>query len=510
MSDTLRMDRRRFIRNVGAAAAALPLLGGVSTRLAQAEEAAAAVKPDPRPNILFCIGDDWGWPSAGALGDKVVRTPTFDRVAREGVLFPYTYCASPSCTPSRGSILTGQMFYRLETGANLHTILPKKFEVYPDRLEAAGYHVGLTRKGWGPGKPGDWTRNQAGPQYKTFEEFHKSVPAGKPFCFWFGSTDPHRGYDAGSGIRSGLKPEDVAVPPFFPDAPEIRSDICDYYCEIERCDREIGEMMALLEKAGQLENTIVVITGDNGWPFPRGKTNLYDHGVRQPLAVRWAAKAKPGRVIEDFISFTDFAPTFLEAAGVKPLAAATGRSFLGLLTGGQAGRVDPARGQVVVGRERHHGGARPGCVGFPMRAIRTHDYLYIKNFMPDRWPVGDPPDYADTDGGPTKSYILAHKDDPKVAPAYELCFAKRPAEELYDCRKDPFQIKNVAADPAYADAKAPMAAALEKYLTDTKDPRVVGGGEAFDQYPYTGNLDSNKMAPGKGAPAGKKKGKKEA
>jgi uncharacterized sulfatase len=496
------MHRREFLRNTTLAAAGSTIVGaGLAAGRARAETAPTVVpaKADPRPNILFCIGDDWGWPHTGALGDKVVKTPVFDRVAREGVLFPYTCCASPSCTPSRGSILTGQMFYRLESGGNLWSVLPNKFKVYPDMLEAAGYCVGLMKKGWGPGdaKAGGWTRNPAGPSFQSFADFFKSVPEGKPFCFWFGSLDPHRGYDPGSGAASGMKAADVQVPPWLPDAPEVRSDILDYYFECQRCDRDIGDIMKILEDAGKLDNTIVVVTGDNGWPFPRGKTNLYDYGTRQPLAVRWPARVKGGRTIEDFISFCDFAPTFLEAAGLQPTPDMTGRSFLDVLTGDKSGRVDPKRGQVVVGRERHHGGARPGRLGYPMRSIRTYEYRYIRNFIPDRWPTGDPPVYAECDGGPTKTYMVSHADDPKVKPLFELSFGKRPAEELYDIKKDPNEMTNVAADPAYADAKKKLAADLEKFLTDTKDPRVIGGGEKFDEYLYTGNVDSQGKAPAK-------------
>jgi len=480
------MHRRDLLKAAGAAAVA-GALGGGRRAQAQGPTILKAPRPDDRPNILFCLGDDWGWPHAGALGDKVVRTPVFDRVAREGVLFPQARCASPSCTPSRGSILTGQMFYRLEEGGNLWSTLPKKFQVYPDLLEAAGYHVGLMRKGWGPGdfKSPGWPRNPAGPIYKSFEAFHASIPDGKPFCFWFGSNDPHRAYEQGAAAAAGLKPDNVYVPPFLPDVPEVRADILDYYFECERCDREFGEMIALVEKAGKLENTLIVMTGDNGWPFPRGKTNLYDYGVRQPMAVRWPARVKGGRTVDDFLNLADLAPTFLEAAGLKPLPEMTARSFLGVLTSGKSGRVDPARDRVVVGRERHVGRGRPGNVGYPMRAMRTSDYLYIRNFTPDRWPAGDPPGLADCDPGPSKKYMIDHRDDPKVAPLYELSFGKRPGEELYDCRKDPHQMKNVAGDAAYADAKKKIAADLEKYLTDTKDPRIIGGAK-FDEYPYTG------------------------
>lgn len=177
------------------------LLPGIPLNVA-AEQARAGAA---RPNILFCFADDWSWPHAGAYGDKVVKTPAFDRVAREGFLFTRAFSAAPSCTASRAAILTGQSPHRLEEGGTLHGYLPKKFPVYPDLLEQAGYAVGFTGKGWGPGnfKAGGRERNPAGPPSKSFDEFLKTVPAGKPFCFWFGSLDPHRPYEKGSGLAAG-------------------------------------------------------------------------------------------------------------------------------------------------------------------------------------------------------------------------------------------------------------------------------------------------------------------
>jgi N-sulfoglucosamine sulfohydrolase len=440
---------------------------------------------DGRPNILFCIADDWSYGHAGAYGDKVVRTPTFDRVAREGALFNRAFCSSPSCTPSRGAILTGQAFCRLEEGGNLWSTLPAKFKVYPDLLEAAGYHVGLTGKGWSPGdfRPGGRTRNPAGPNYPNFAAFLKSLPEDKPFCYWFGSQDPHRPYEKGSGARSGLKPEDVRIPAFLPDTLEVRNDIQDYYFEVERFDTQVGEIIKQLEAAGKLDNTLVIITSDNGMPFPRAKTNLYDAGSRMPLAVRWPAKVKDGRVIDDFISFPDFAPTILEAAGVAVPEGTTGRSFLGLLTSDKAGHIDRRRDRAFIGRERH-AQAREGNVGYPMRAVRTGQFLYIRNFEVDRWPAGDPEPYADIDDGPTKEWMLANRSDTTVKRLFALGFGKRPAEELYDLTKDPGQLVNVVDRPEYADRKKRLRSDLERWMAEVKDPRARGQGYLFDKYPY--------------------------
>jgi uncharacterized sulfatase len=470
------MNRRTFLRDAGGAALATAAFGA----------------NNERPNILFAIADDMSWAHMSCAGDPVIKTPAMDRVAREGIRFTHAYCCSPSCTPSRAALLTGQHIWRLKESGNLWSTLRKaEFPVFPDILETAGYHIGSFRKGWGPGnfEAGGFTRNPAGPPAKGFGEFLTSVPEGKPFCFWLGTSDPHRPYEPGTGRAAGMKPEDVRVPPFFPDSPEVRNDILDYYFEVQRWDRDIGDALQLLEKAGKLENTLVVITSDNGMPFPRCKTNLYDYGSRMPFLVMWRKRVKGGRVVDDFVSHTDVAPTVLEAAALKPLPAMTGRSLMPVLTASGSGRVDKSRDHVVYGRERHTN-RRAGQVGYPKRAIRTHDWLYIRNYKPERGPSGDEPDYGDIDASPTKSYILDHRNDPKVKPLFELSCGKRPEEELYDIHKDPFQMKNLAGEAAHAKMLASMRERLRerlrKRLVETADPRETGGEIIWDTTPYYG------------------------
>lgn len=451
------------------------------------------VLADQRPNILFCIADDWGWPHAGAYGDAVVKTPTFDRIAEEGVLFNHVYVPSPSCTPCRGGILTGQAIHRLEEGGNLWSILPGKFKVYPDVLEQAGYQVGFSGKGWGPGslKGTGRTRNPAGPRYKNFREFLEKLPDGKPFCFWFGSFDPHRPYRAGSGADAGMKAEDVQVPSWLPDTPVVRNDILDYYFEVQRFDRNVGTCLDWIRKAGKLENTLVVMTGDHGMPFPRAKCNVYDSGARVPFAVRWPAKIKPGRVVDDFVSFTDIAPTFLEAAGLDPLPEMTGRSFLDVLLSDRSGRVDPARDKVFIERERHVLG-NVGHQSYPMRAIRTDEYLYIRNLRPHLWPAAEPQrmtvagKFGDVDGSPTKHQILSRRADPAIAPFFRRAFAQRPGEELYDLSQDPHQISNAAGKAEYAEVQAKLRSELDGWMQQTADPRAAGETDIWDKCPYVG------------------------
>ena len=460
-------------------------LGLMLTASAGARQPASA-RP---PNILVIMADDWGYPHAGAYGDPVVRTPTFERIAREGVLFRQAYAAAPSCTASRGSLLTGLAPHELAEGGNLWSTLPSRFAVYPDLLEHAGYTVGHARKGWGPGnfETGGRKRNPAGPQFASFDAFYAQAPKDKPFAFWFGSTDPHRPYDKDTGAAAGLKPEQVRVPAYLPDTPQVRNDLLDYYFEIERLDREAGAILRTLEQAGQLDHTLVVFTSDNGLPFPRAKANLYDGGTHVPLAIRLPGRVKAGQLRDDFVVLTDLAPTILEAARLTP-PPMTGRSLMPLLAGGRQANRD----RVFVERERH-AQVRQGDLSYPARAVRTERFLYIRNFRPDRWPAGDPEMYfavgpfGDIDGGPSKDLLLERRNDPATTRFFELATAKRPAEELYDLKKDPDQLINVAGQREYESDQKQLKAMLEKWMRDTHDPRSSQDDDRWDKYPYYGN-----------------------
>ncbi len=492
------MKRRQFLKLSGLSAAALVIPG--CTNAASAFDADNA----PRPNILFCIADDWGWPHAKAYGDPVVNTDAFDNVANNGVLFDHAYVSSPSCTPSPGAILTGQYHWRLKDNANLWSTLDVNIPVYPLLLEDAGYHVGYWRKSWGPGnlKPGGYTNTHpAGTNYpKGFKQFLDAKPDDRPFCFWLGASDPHRGYKKGSGKESGMDLSKVPVPGFYPDCEEIRSDIADYYFEVQRFNRDCAAAIELLDQTGQLDNTMIVITGDHGMPFPRCKSNIYDMGVRIPMAIQWPVKIKGGTRVTDFMSTTDLAPTFLQIAGVDVPDQMTGRSLLPTLLANKNGLIDKNRKHVIFGKERHvPAQLAPSTAGYPCRGLRTERYMYIRNFKPDRWPAGVPTgathpmnSFADCDNGPTKQYLVDNKDNPKIKPYYNLSFAKRPAEELYDIQKDPHQLTNLADNPKHKKTKTKLAALLTNELKQTADPRVTGGGEKFDNYPYKAGYKLNK------------------
>jgi arylsulfatase A-like enzyme len=460
-----------------------------------------AAEPDRRPNFLFIIFDDWNWNHAGAYGCTWVQTPNFDRVAREGILFKHAFTSNPKCSPCRASILTGRNTWQLEEAACHNGLFPAKFAVYPDLLEQAGYTVGLTGKGWGPGdfKTTGFKRNPAGPsfdQQKTdvpasginrndyagnFAAFLKQRPAGKPFCFWMGFHEPHRVYEPGSGVRLGKRLQDVKVPAYLPDTEAVRSDLLDYAVEVEWGDRHVGRALKLLEDAGELDHTLVVVTSDHGMPFPYVKGQIFEDGFHLPLAVRWGAGVKPGRVVEDFINVRDLAPTFLELAGLKPHAQMTGRSFADVLRSDKSGWVDAPRKVMLVGKERHDLG-RPHDWGYPVRAIRTPAYLYVHNYFPDRWPAGNPEtDFGNCDPGPTKEVVKA-----LGGYYYELCFGKRPADALYRLTDDPECVRNLANDPAFAKVMEGLRDQMLGLLREEQDPRALGKGEVFDTYKYVG------------------------
>jgi arylsulfatase A-like enzyme len=482
--------------------------------LACAFTAAAFAAPASRPNILFAISDDQSFPHASAYGCTWVQTPAFDRVAREGLLFTRAYTPNAKCAPSRACVLTGRNSWQLEEAANHVAYFPAKFRSFMEALAAHGYATGWTGKGWGPGDPGKidghpreltgraYNRLKATPPTPqispndyaaNFADFLKNKPAGQPFCFWFGAQEPHRRYQAGSGAKLGHK--SVAqidrVPASWPDNETVRNDMLDYAFEIEHVDAHLARILDALEKSGELDNTLIVVTSDNGMPFPRAKGATYEISNHMPLAIRWGRGiAKPGRTVEDFVSFVDFAPTFLEVAGVSPDAAGlqpiTGRSLLPILRDAApaAGRVQPGRDYVLLGQERHDIG-RPDDVGYPVRGIIRDGFLYLHNFEPTRWPMCDPiTGYLNTDGSPTKSLILAENRVGVNHWRWELNFGRRPADELYDLRRDPDCLTNLTLDPAHVERRDAMQKQLFDELKAQGDPRMFGNGAVFDRYPH--------------------------
>jgi len=453
-----------------------------------------------RPNFLFIIFDDMSWNTAGAYGCQWVQTPNIDRIAREGVRFEHAFTSNPKCSPCRASILTGRNTWQLEELSVHNSIFPKKWAVFPDLLEASGYEVGLTGKGWGPGdhEGQGWTRNPAGPSFdkhttttpakaisnndyaKNFEAFldQRQDPQA-PFSFWMGFKEPHRAYELHSGVRLGKNLDEIEVPPYFPDIRAVRSDLADYAIEVEWADSHIGRAMELLAARGELENTLIIVTSDHGMPFPYVKGQIHEDGFRLPFVARWGKQIKPGRVVNDFVNVRDLAPTFLELAGLEKHPQITGDSLVSLLTSEESGWLTDDRNVMLTGKERHDLG-RPNRWGYPVRAIRTPEFLYVHNYHPERWPACNPEtNFGNCDDSPTKEVI-------KVLGGYyfDLSFGFRPAHELYRLSDDPHGVRNLANDPAFADTMTELRNRMLAMLQEEGDARALGNGAIFDTYDY--------------------------
>ncbi|RBQ07952.1 sulfatase family protein [Pedobacter miscanthi] len=472
-----------------------------------------SLQAQQRPNILFAIMDDATYQHMGAYGCKWVKTPNFDRIAKNGLLFKNAYTPNAKCAPSRSCIITGRNSWQLEEAGNHWSYFPAKFISFAEILAQNGYQVGYTGKGIAPvvakkadGSPREMlvkaynkikttpaTAQISNVDYAAnFEQFLNNN-GDKPFFFWYGGLEPHRGYEFNSGVSKGNKKltdiPDTDIYRFWPKKDSVRTDLLDYAFEIEYFDKHLGKMLKMLEEKNELHNTLIVVTSDNGMAFPRIKGQAYEYSNHLPLAMMWAdGITHKGRKIEDFISFIDFAPTFLELAKVHPaqnlMKSITGKSFTAIFNSGKE-KVFSKRNFVLVGKERHDVG-RPNDVGYPIRGIFEDQFLFIKNFEVDRWPAGDPiTGYLNVDGGPTKTLCLntvyANDNDFNY---WLWSFGKRPAEELYDIKKDPACLNNLAMVSSYKNKSAQLKNKLFTLLKAQHDPRVSGRGADFDKYLY--------------------------
>ena len=492
------------------------------------------------PNFLFVISDDQSFVHTSFAGCRFIQTPAFDRVAREGVYFTNCYAGSPGCAPSRSALVTGRHHWQNEQSGQHASSWLNKHMPFVDLLESNGYFTGRTGKGVGPfqyarnDQDSLWRRANAGGRtrsnihyeensderfadgisalnyFANFKYFMESRPEGQPFFFWYGAYEPHRVYEKGSWRRTGKTLESVEVPEFLPDHEEIRGDMLDYAIEIEWFDLHLQRMLNYLEETGELETTVVIVTADNGMPFPRAKANCFEYGVHVPLAIRYPRDFPGGRQVDDPVGFIDLAPTFLELSRTSPagMLPITGKSILNLLTSEEQGRIDESRKAVFSGRERHSS-SRYLNRGYPQRLIRNDDYILTWNIKPERWPAGAPQKYApqdtstllplygldeegrylpdaaftDIDDCPSKTYIIEHHQEEAVRPYFELAHSKRPEFELYHVKKDPYCLDNLAERPAYSPIVDNLKEILMEELERTQDPRVVGPDpEVFDSY----------------------------
>ncbi len=472
----------------------------------------AAPGPDKRPNILFCIGDDASYHHFSPAGCSWVSTPNIQRVANEGIQFDRCYTPNAKSAPSRSVILTGCYSWQLGEAANHIGYFPEELKVFTEVLSEVGYKVACTGKGWVPGNPGTINgqpRELTGTPYqehvkvpptrcinkrdyyRNFETFLSEQDGEQPWFFWFGAHEPHRRYEYGTGVRLGhKKTSDIPeVPVFWPDNEEVRNDLLDYGYEIEYFDTVIGQMLAELERRGELDNTLVIVTADNGMPFPRCKGNDYEYANHMPFYMMWKEGiVHPGRHENSLINFIDLAPTILEIAGTTGEAhgmkAVSGKSFFRILKDRQTRRERQERRELLLGRERNDFG-RPHNQGYPIRAIIRDNYLYIWNMKPQLYPAGNPETgYTETGGSPTKTAILELNRKGQERRLWELSFGFRPEYELYDLDRDPYCVNNLIGHPELQSLVEALDRRLKGRLLEEDDPRMEGKGDIFDSYRF--------------------------
>ncbi|MEM7371717.1 MAG: sulfatase [Bacteroidota bacterium] len=459
------------------------------------------------PNILIAIADDASYLHMGEACSWI-QTPAFDRVANQGLLFRNAFTPNAKCAPSRACLLTGRNSWQLEQAANMWAYFPETFTTYPEALKQNGYFVGFTGKPWGPGVAGKkdgkarelcgkrWndltldaptTHISATDYASNFIQFLENKPIDEPFCFWYGGYEPHRRYEYGSALKSGKKLSDIdTVPPFFPDNEVVRTDLLDYAYEIEYFDSHLAKMLDQLEQMGELENTIVIVTADNGMPFPHAKTDAFNFSNHIPLSIMWKNGIQSsGRKVDDYVSFIDIAPTLFDLAGIGDEEAVGVQAFAGKSLRPifeQANRPQAFRNFVLIGKEKH-GIGRAGDLGYPIRGIVKGNALYLHNYEPERWPVGPPQTgYSNVDGSPSKTEVLKARQSADGKHLWDMTFGKRPEEELYDLNKDPYCVNNVIDQAAYESLARQLKEEMEQALKQENDPRMFGKGDIFQNY----------------------------
>ncbi len=414
---------------------------------------------DGRPNIIFIIADDVSDDDFGCYGNKTVRTPNIDRIAGEGLRFTNVYLTSSSCSPSRTSIISGR--YPHNTGsAELHTPLPAEQIPFPLLLKNAGYYTVQAGKSHF-GSPALRAFDQAyeGKEGGTGAEERwvkclQERPKDKPVFAWFAAIDAHRVWQADK-FGTPHDSKNIHLPPYLADTDSTRQDIASYYNEISRFDYYIGEVEKELKKQGVLDNTIIMIMADNGRPFPRCKTRLYDSGIRTPFIMKWKKEITAGGVCNSLLSTVDIAPTLTELAGIKPLKEFQGKSFAALLK-------NPGtefREYVFAEHNWHDYEAHE-------RMIRSKNFLYILNSRPNLPNQGP----ADAVNSPSFRDLKNLRDSGKLTAAQQDIFMlPRPYEELYDCNTDPMQLVNIASVPSQGETLKILRIALQNWRTQTKD-----------------------------------------
>ncbi len=427
-----------------------------SHRAARGSETTAATEHSSWNFVIF-IADDQGENDLGCYGNPIVRTPNMDRLASEGMKFTRAFLTISSCSPSRSSILTGR--YPHNTGAeDLHQPLPADQQTIARYLDDAGYYRASIGK-WhlGDAERRHWDEVVECGGAETEDQAVRVIgslsDSQKPFFLWVASKDPHRPYQLDT-IASPHEPSEVIVPPYLPDHPKIRKELALYYDEITRFDQCVGGVYQALTEHGRLDRTVIIYLSDNGMPFPRAKTTLYDAGIHTPLIVRWPGHAPPGGVQDGLVSTVDIAPTVLSIAGVEQMSM-QGRDLTAML-------CDPA----AAGREAIFAEANWHDFEKFTRAVRTERYKLVRNYYWDK-PLWNS---VDSINSITWQGMMEMKQAGQLTPAQSFLFKPtRPFEEFYDLEADPYELHNVIDDPRYEQAVIELRIRLDNWRVETCD-----------------------------------------
>jgi N-sulfoglucosamine sulfohydrolase len=414
------------------------------------------------PNVVLIIADDVSWNDFGCYGNRVVKTPAIDQLASEGLCFTNAYLTASSCSPSRCSIISGK-YPHSNGAAELHTPLPETEILFPNLLKEKNYYTAQAGK-WhlGPAAHRAFDRYTDQNGYDNgnggednWVRFLRERPMDKPFFFWLAADDAHRpwGADTFSIIHD---PAELVVPPYFSDTPETRQDMASYYNEIARFDYFVGKVRDELKKQGVLDNTCIIVMADNGRPFPRCKTRVYDSGMKTPLIVYWPnGSTNKGAVSASLVSAVDIAPTILELAGIASPGEFQGISFMPVI------KNSAAETRTVVFSEHnwHDYEAHE-------RMARTKDLLYVLNARPNLTNCGP----ADSKQSATQAALNKTRDSGKLTPAQaDIFVSPRPVEELFDVISDPDQFLNLVSMPAYQAKLDEMRRLLANWQRNTLD-----------------------------------------
>ncbi|XOV93468.1 MAG: sulfatase [Bacteroidota bacterium] len=426
-----------------------------------------------KPNIVVFLSDDLGYKDIAVYGAKVVKTPTLDQLAGEGITFNNAFVASPSCAPSRAALLTGLMPAR--NGAEVNHSFPKSDSLYlVKKLQENGYKVyafGKVNHYGGNEKCGfDFHKDQQVNLYRNVSQYFDSVGISQPVCIFIGDRRPHVPWTK----EMIYDTNEVDLPEYFIDTKPTREHRSRYYTDITQMDQEMGQILDYLEpKLG--ENILTLFTSDHGGQWPFGKWNLYDDGIRTPLIIKWPGKIEPGIRSDAFISWIDIFPTLLDITGSEIPDDLDGKTFLSELEE----PTDAFRKEIYT---THTGDGRLNV--YPIRSIRTEKYKFIINLLPDYYHSNHSDVFRkDGAGAYWDSWDEVAKSD-SVAAAIIMKYYQRPAFEFFNLEKDPNEQMNLANDPEYTQIIDEMKQKLFTWMDTQGDQRKV----YEEPYPVSGPL----------------------